>query len=65
MTAIYPVEVDVLFPEEGTPIGFGYIAVMKSPQMYIDKLQQVMLENALMSSKPRFFAKKNVLRTKY
>ena len=57
---LYPVELDVLFPEEGTPFGFGYIAIMKSPQMYIDKLQQVMLENAMMSSKPRFFAKKNV-----
>lgn len=57
---LYPVEFDVLFPEEGTPVGFGYIAIMKSPQMYIDKLQQVLLENALMSSKPRFFAKKNV-----
>lgn len=57
---LYPVEFDVLFPEEGTPIGFGYIAIMKSPQMYIDKLQQVMLENAVKATKPRFFAKKNV-----
>lgn len=57
---LYPVEFDVLFPEEGTPIGFGYIAIMKSPQMYIDKLQQVMLENSLMCSKPRFFSKMNV-----
>lgn len=57
---LYPVEVDVLFPEEGTPVGFGYIAIMKSPQMYIDKLQQVMLENAIDSCNPRYFAKKNV-----
>ena len=57
---LYPIEFDVLFPEEGTPIGFGYIAIMKSPQMYIDKLQQVMLENAVKATKPRFFAKKNV-----
>ena len=57
---LYPVEFDVLFPEEGTPIGFGYISIMKSPQMYIDKLQQVMLENAVKATKPRFFAKKNV-----
>lgn len=56
----YPVVFDALFPEEGTPVGFGYIAIMKSPQMYIDKLQQVMLENALMCSKPRFWAKKNM-----
>lgn len=57
---LYPVEFDVLFPEEGTPVGFGYIAIMKSPQMYIDKLYQVMLENAIKATKPRFFAKKNV-----
>lgn len=56
----YPVEFDVLFPEEGTPIGFGYIAIMKSPQMYIDKLQQVILENAIKATKPRFFARKTV-----
>lgn len=56
----YPVEFDVLFPEEGTPVGFGFIAIMKSPQMYIDKLQQVILENAIKATKPRFFAKKNV-----
>ena len=57
---LYPVEFDVLFPEEGTPVGFGYIAIMKSPQMYIDKLQQVILENTIKATKPRFFAKKNV-----
>ncbi len=56
----YPVEFDVLFPEEGTPVGFGYISIMKSPQMYIDKLQQVILENAIKATKPRYFAKKNV-----
>jgi hypothetical protein len=57
---LYPVEFDVLFPEEGTPIGFGYIAIMKSPQLYIDKIQQVMLENAIDACNPRYFVKKNV-----
>lgn len=56
----YPVVLDVLFPEEGTPVGFGYIAIMKSPQLYIDKLSQAVLENCLMSARPRWFAKKNV-----
>lgn len=56
----YPVVFDVLFPEEGTPVGFGYIAIMKSPQMYIDKLSQVIMENAIMAAKPRYFGKKNV-----
>lgn len=56
----YPVSFDVLFPEEGTPVGFGYIAIMKSPQLYIDKLSQAILENTIMSATPRYFAKKNV-----
>ena len=56
----YPVTLDVLFPEEGTPTGFGYIAIMKSPQMYIDKLSQAILENTVMSARPRWFSKKNV-----
>lgn len=54
----YPLELDVLFPEEGTPVGFGYISVMKSPQLYIDKLSQVILENSMMSGKVRYMAKK-------
>lgn len=56
----YPVRFDVLFPEEGTPVGFGYIAIMKSPQLYIDKLSQAILENSLLAAKPRWFAKQNV-----
>lgn len=55
----YPVELNVLFPEEGTPVGFGYIAIMKSPQLYIDKLSQVILENSMMSAKVRYLVKKN------
>ena len=54
----YPVEFDVLFPEEGTPVGFGYISIMQSPQLYIDKLNQVILENSMMAARPRFMAKK-------
>lgn len=51
----YPFVFDTLFPEKGTPVGFGYVALCKDPQMYIDKLSQIMLENALMSGKKRFF----------
>ena len=56
----YPIVFDVLYPEEGTPVGFGLISIMRSPQMYIDKLSQVILENAVVSAKPRFWAKKTV-----
>ena len=56
----YPIHFDVLFPEEGTPVGFGYIAIMRSPQMYIDKLSQAILENAIASAKPRYWGKKSL-----
>lgn len=55
----YPIEFDVLFPEEGTPVGFGYVAIMKSPQLYIDKMDQVILENTMMAARVRFLKKKN------
>ena len=55
----YPINFDVLFPEEGTPVGFGYISIMRSPQLYIDKLSQVILENSMMSAKVRYFAKES------
>lgn len=52
---MYPVVLDILFPEKGTPIGFGYIAICKDPQLYIDKLSGNILENAVMGTKKRFF----------
>ena len=51
----YPVVFDTLFPEAGTPAGFGYIDVCKSPQIYIDKLDQTILKHSVMGSRPRFF----------
>lgn len=58
---LYPFDMDVLFKEEGTPVGFGYIDVCKSPQIYIDKLDQVLLKHAVMGSRPRFFAKEGAV----
>ncbi len=54
----YPFILDVLYPESGTPYGFGVIAVTKDAQVYIDRLDQNILEHTLMQSKPRFFIKK-------
>ena len=51
----YPIVLDVLFPEKGTPVGFGYVAICKDPQLYIDKLSANILENAMMATKKRFF----------
>lgn len=52
---LYPFVMDTLFVEEGTPCGFGYIDIMKDCQMYIDKLGQAIIKNALVNAKPRYF----------
>lgn len=52
---MYPVVFDTLFPEKGTPVGFGYVAVCKDPQMYIDKLSANIMESSMMATKKRFF----------
>lgn len=52
---LYPVVFDTLFPEKGTPVGFGYVAITKDPQMYIDKLSANILEGSMMATKKRFF----------
>lgn len=51
----YPFEFDVLFSEEGTPCGFGYIDIMKDCQMYIDKLNQIIIKHAFLAGNPRWF----------
>ena len=54
---LYPFVFDPLFVVEGTPAGFGYIDIMKSPQMMIDKLDQAILKNILQSSTRRYFVR--------
>lgn len=54
----YPFLIDVLFPEEGTCVGFGFVDIAKSPQIYIDKMDQIIVENALMAGKKRWFRKR-------
>ena len=51
----YPFVFDVLFPEAGLCVGFGYVDVCRSPQMYIDALDRAILKNAVLSAEPRFF----------
>ena len=51
----YPFVFDVLFPEEGTPCGYGYVDLCKSPQKQIDLMNQAILKNTLANATPRFF----------
>lgn len=54
---LYPFVFDTLYPEAGTPAGLGVVDVCKSPQIYIDKLDQVLLKHAVMGARPRFFVR--------
>ena len=51
----YPFVVSGLFPIKDQLGGFGYVDIMKSPQIYIDKLDQALLKNTIMGAKPRFW----------
>ena len=51
----YPFVFDVLFPEEGSPCGYGYVDLCKSPQKQIDLMNQAILKNTLAAATPRFF----------
>lgn len=53
----YPFVVDEMFPVEGSLSAFGYIDIMKDCQMYIDKMDQAIIKNAYLSSKPRYLSK--------
>lgn len=55
----YPFVVDTLFKMEGTIAGFGYLDVCRSPQEYIDRLDQAIITNALMCAVPRYFKRKD------
>lgn len=53
----YPFVFDALFPEEGTPCGYGYVDLCKSAQKQIDLMNQAILKNTLASATPRFFVR--------
>ncbi len=57
---MYPVVLDVLYPEEGTPAGYGLIAVGRNPQAYIDELDGHLLEYANWASRVRYWAKRSL-----
>lgn len=53
----YPFEFDVLFNIEGTPCGYGYIDICKDTQEQLDVLNDALIRNAVMASKPRYFVR--------
>ena len=51
----YPFVVDALFPVEGSIAGYGSIDIGKSTQEQIDRMNQAIVKNAIMTTTPRWF----------
>ncbi len=51
---LYPFFADVLFPEEGTPGGFGYIDLCKDAQRQIDLMNNAIVANCVAAATPRW-----------
>lgn len=55
----YPFVIRRGFPIKDTPWGFGYLDIMKAPQMYIDSMDKDIIAIADMKARPRALVKKN------
>lgn len=53
----YPYVFDALYPIEGSPCGYGYIDICKSPQTEIDLLKTAFVKNAMVGATPRYFVR--------
>lgn len=55
----YPFDFDPLFPVEGSPCGYGYVDVCRSPQTEIDLMKTSFVRNAQVGATPRFFSRQD------
>ncbi len=46
----YPFVLTRLFPREGSSLGFGFVDMFETAQRYSDKLDQIVMKNALLAS---------------
>ncbi|MCR5566198.1 MAG: hypothetical protein K6F61_05050 [Clostridiales bacterium] len=51
----YPFVLDPLYPVHGSPAGYGLIDICRDAQTDIDTLNQAMVQNAVVTSTPRYF----------
>lgn len=52
---MYPFVITPLFEMKGTPLGLGIVDMFKSAQQYSDKIDQIILKNALTAGHNRIF----------
>ena len=55
----FPLVIRRLFPIKDSPWGFGYIDIMKNPQMYIDVIDTMIANNAVQAGKARFWVRED------
>jgi len=56
---LFPYVLDVLYPIEGSPCGYGYVDLEKNPQTEIDLMKTSFVKNAMAGAIPRYFAQEN------
>lgn len=56
----YPFKFDVLFPIDGTPIGFGFVDILRNPQAYIDELDGIITDNAFEVGHTRYLMREDL-----
>lgn len=54
---MYPYVFDALFPIEGSPCGYGFVDLCRSPQTTIDLLNTSFVKNAQAGAVPRYFSR--------
>ena len=55
----YPYVFDVLYPIEGSIVGYGYIDYAANAQTRIDLIDQAILENSIVGATPRYFNRRD------
>ena len=53
----YPYVLDVLYPIEGSPCGYGFVDLCRNPQTEIDILKTAFVKNARVGAVPRYFSR--------
>lgn len=54
---LYPYVFDALYPIEGSPCGYGYVDVCRSPQTEIDMMKNAFIKSSQVGAIPRFFSR--------
>lgn len=60
---LYPFEVTPLYTLKGSPLGLGVVDMFKSAQQYADKIDQIILQNALAARHERMYYNRQVVTT--